>query len=87
MRIFAVGYVRLKGCNFSWKRDDYTPLLTNINLTVNPGGLVAVVGGVGSGKSSLLNGILGEMEKTEGDLSLFVSLCILTSQLACNKWD
>ncbi|KAJ3300679.1 hypothetical protein HDU76_006039, partial [Blyttiomyces sp. JEL0837] len=42
--------------------------LRNINLTVERGSLVAVVGAVGSGKSSLLNAIIGEMKRTNGDV-------------------
>lgn len=36
--------------------------LTNVGLSVRKGELIAVVGSVGSGKSSLLNAILGEMQ-------------------------
>jgi ATP-binding cassette subfamily C (CFTR/MRP) protein 1 len=39
--------------------------LTNITTTIPAGSLVAVVGTVGSGKSSLLSAILGEMEPVE----------------------
>lgn len=42
------------------------PTLRNINLQVEQGQLVAVVGTVGSGKSSLLSALLGEMEKING---------------------
>lgn len=41
-------------------------ILRNITLQINPGELVAVVGAVGSGKSSLLSAILGEMEPLNG---------------------
>lgn len=43
---------------------DKAPIITlrNISTTVKPNSLVAVVGSVGSGKSSLLSAILGEME-------------------------
>jgi len=40
--------------------------LKRINFQCKPGELIAVIGGVGSGKSSLLNGILGEVRKLSG---------------------
>ncbi|KAI8853394.1 P-loop containing nucleoside triphosphate hydrolase protein [Chytridium lagenaria] len=40
--------------------------LHNINVSIPRGSLVAVVGVVGSGKSSLLNGLVGEMKRTSG---------------------
>lgn len=41
-------------------------LYFSINFTVPEGSLVAVVGQVGCGKSSLLSALLGEMDKHEG---------------------
>ena len=38
----------------------------NVSMSVPRGKLVAVVGRVGSGKSSLLQGLIGEMRRTEG---------------------
>ena len=46
----------------------------SINLTVKPGELVAVVGQVGAGKSSLISALLGEMDKLNGHVALRVSL-------------
>eukprot|EP00178_Gracilaria_changii_P005265 TRINITY_DN1862_c0_g1_i1.p1 TRINITY_DN1862_c0_g1~~TRINITY_DN1862_c0_g1_i1.p1 ORF type:complete len:1372 (+),score=202.17 TRINITY_DN1862_c0_g1_i1:5348-9463(+) len=46
------------------------PVLSNINVNINGGDLVAVVGRVGSGKSSLIHAILGEMRKVRGTVSL-----------------
>ncbi|KAI9351383.1 P-loop containing nucleoside triphosphate hydrolase protein [Obelidium mucronatum] len=42
--------------------------LRNINLDISRGSLVAIVGSVGSGKSSLLNAIIGEMKKLNGEV-------------------
>ncbi|KAI9335963.1 P-loop containing nucleoside triphosphate hydrolase protein [Obelidium mucronatum] len=42
-----------------------TIILHDINLTIKRGESVAIVGAVGSGKSSLLNAILGEMDAFE----------------------
>lgn len=50
--------------------DEYepAPFLRNINVCIPRGALVAVVGAVGSGKSSLLNALVGEMKQTKGDV-------------------
>ncbi|KAJ3222253.1 Multidrug resistance-associated protein 1 [Clydaea vesicula] len=44
--------------------------LKSISIRIPHGSLVAVVGKVGSGKSSLLNALLGEMKKTSGSAIL-----------------
>jgi ATP-binding cassette subfamily C (CFTR/MRP) protein 10 len=44
--------------------------LDNINLTIPEGSLVAIIGPVGVGKSSLLAAILGEMELVSGNVRL-----------------
>ncbi|KAG1854086.1 hypothetical protein C8R48DRAFT_763769 [Suillus tomentosus] len=48
-----------------------TPIfqVKNVTMTIPRGQLVAVVGPVGSGKSSLLQGLLGEMRKVSGHVS------------------
>ncbi|KVH98084.1 AAA+ ATPase domain-containing protein [Cynara cardunculus var. scolymus] len=43
-------------------------ILDHVNLAIPKGSLVAVIGEVGSGKSSLLNSILGEMKLIEGSI-------------------
>ena len=48
-------------------------LLSSINLQVPDGQLVAVVGQVGCGKSSLMSAFLGEMEKLSGHVNVRVS--------------
>ncbi|NWU60420.1 MRP1 protein, partial [Pterocles burchelli] len=61
----AEGSIVVKNATFGWSRND-PPLLNSINFTVPEGSLVAVVGQVGCGKSSLLSALLGEMDKKEG---------------------
>lgn len=49
-----------------------TLCVCSINMMVPQGSLLAVVGHVGCGKSSLLSALLGEMEKVEGEVSIRV---------------
>ncbi|KAK8639147.1 hypothetical protein V6N13_137540 [Hibiscus sabdariffa] len=56
--------------NFSWDLSSPTPTLKDLNLKVFHGMRVAVCGTVGSGKSSLLSCILGELPKISGTLKL-----------------
>ncbi|KAJ8072221.1 hypothetical protein PM082_015779 [Marasmius tenuissimus] len=52
-----------------------------IDLRIQRGTLVAIVGRVGSGKSSLLQGLLGEMRKISGEISFggHVAYCAQTA--------
>ena len=43
--------------------------MRNIEMKVRPGELIAVVGAVGTGKSSLLSALLGEMELLSGTVN------------------
>ena len=47
-------------------------ILHRVNFEVKAGELVAVVGQVGAGKSSLIQALLGEMEKRNGEVSIKV---------------
>lgn len=52
---------------FSWDgEENVRPTLKNINMKISHGELVAVVGSVGAGKSSLISAFLGEIEKLSG---------------------
>nr|XP_020828093.1 multidrug resistance-associated protein 6 isoform X6 [Phascolarctos cinereus] len=54
---------------FAWSQES-SPCLQRINLAVPRGSLVAVIGSVGSGKSSLLSALLGELSKLEGYVNI-----------------
>ncbi|XP_042293386.1 multidrug resistance-associated protein 1 isoform X2 [Sceloporus undulatus] len=69
----------VKNATFGWSRSDL-PCLNNINFVVPEHRLVAVVGQVGCGKSSLLSALLGEMEKREGHVSLKGSVAYVPQQ-------
>lgn len=56
--------------SFAWAATQAEPTLVNISVTVKKGELVGVVGRVGSGKSSLLSAILGEMTRLQGSVKL-----------------
>lgn len=54
--------ILIRNGTFAWNDADEKAALNEINLSVKPGQLVAIVGPVGCGKSSLLSAILGDME-------------------------
>ncbi|KAJ3097766.1 hypothetical protein HDU96_000252, partial [Phlyctochytrium bullatum] len=62
--------VSMQKASFKWIKDSADPILDDISFTVKDGTLFSVVGSVGSGKSSLISGLLGEMYKTSGDVRL-----------------
>ncbi|KAL8105334.1 ABC transporter C family member 4-like [Apium graveolens] len=74
--------VEVNGGNFSWDDKDGIANLKDVNITIKKGELAAIVGTVGSGKSSLLASILGEMHKISGE----VRVCGTTSYVAQTSW-
>src|SRR5699024_2638890 len=50
--------------------NQFKTVLKDINLAIPKGSLVAVVGHVGAGKSSLISAILGDMERVEGSVNV-----------------
>ncbi|PSN47509.1 hypothetical protein C0J52_02251 [Blattella germanica] len=60
--------IRVSNITAKWSEDLNEDTLTNVNLDVKPGGLVAVIGPVGSGKTSLLHAILRELPLTSGSI-------------------
>lgn len=61
--------VNVENGSFSWGSDEGNTL-SEISLKIKRGQLVAIVGRVGSGKSSLLHALLGEMSKVSGTVKI-----------------
>ncbi|KAK3432700.1 hypothetical protein EUGRSUZ_D00224 [Eucalyptus grandis] len=53
--------ISIKDGHFSWDSKVEKPTLSNINLDIPVGSLVAIVGGTGEGKTSLISAMLGEL--------------------------
>jgi ABC-type multidrug transport system fused ATPase/permease subunit len=69
------------GC-FAWDTSSEVPTLNDLNFQARQGMRVAVCGTVGSGKSSLLSCILGEMPKLSGE----VKTCGTMAYVSQSAW-
>jgi ATP-binding cassette, subfamily C (CFTR/MRP), member 2 len=74
--------IEVQNGTFSWDPESETPTLKDLNFRALHGMKVAVCGTVGSGKSSLLSCILGEMPKVSG----VVQLCGSTAYVSQLPW-
>jgi ATP-binding cassette subfamily C (CFTR/MRP) protein 4 len=75
------------------------PVLHNISMQMKQSGLYMVVGPVGCGKTSLLHALMGEIEKTSGDISVYGKVAyveqepyifsgkVIDNIVFGNKWD
>ncbi|KAM7148297.1 multidrug resistance-associated protein 1 isoform 3-T3 [Molossus nigricans] len=71
--------ITVKNATFTWARSD-PPTLNGITFSIPEGSLVAVVGQVGCGKSSLLSALLAEMDKVEGHVAIKGSVAYVPQQ-------
>ncbi|XP_072037224.1 ATP-binding cassette sub-family C member 9-like isoform X2 [Amphiura filiformis] len=60
--------IKITGGNFTWDSGSTLPVLSDINMEIPAGKLTMIVGSVGSGKSSLVSAILGEMTTLDGSV-------------------
>jgi ABC-type multidrug transport system fused ATPase/permease subunit len=59
--------IRVRNLTLAWSDQD-TPVVDNVSLEFQHGHLTMIVGPVGSGKSSLLKGLLGEIPSSKGNV-------------------
>ena len=60
------GKIEFKNVNFSFDRSK--KVLSNINLTIEPGDIVGIVGTTGSGKSTLINLLMRYYDEYDGEI-------------------
>lgn len=63
-----------------WDKASETPTLQGLSFTVRPGELLAVVGPVGAGKSSLLSAVLRELPPSQGLVSAHGRIAYVSQQ-------
>ena len=60
--------VRVRDATFTWDRNESRNCLQNIDFSIRKGELSCIVGRVGSGKTSFLEAILGDIWKIRGEV-------------------
>uniref|UniRef100_A0A8B9VUZ1 Multidrug resistance-associated protein 4 n=1 Tax=Anas zonorhyncha TaxID=75864 RepID=A0A8B9VUZ1_9AVES len=63
-----------------WDKSLETPALQQLSFTVRRGELLAVIGPVGAGKSSLLSAVLGELPKDKGLINVTGRIAYVSQQ-------
>ncbi len=64
------GSISFDHVNFAYNSDSEEPVLKDINLTINSGETIGIIGGTGSAKSSLVNLISRLYDVTEGSVKV-----------------
>nr|UOF76394.1 multidrug resistance-associated protein [Bursaphelenchus xylophilus] len=83
VRDLSSGYdraIEVSLATFTWDKASPKASLKDIQLDIEKGSLVAIVGKVGSGKSSLLSALLGEMDKLDGFAGVRGSIAYVPQQ-------
>ncbi|RCI02867.1 hypothetical protein CU098_008807, partial [Rhizopus stolonifer] len=76
----TIPLVQVENASFKWNENDSKIDLADINLTVTKGTLTAVVGRVGSGKSTLISALLGDNTKISGQVTMRGSIAYVPQQ-------
>ena len=72
--------VRVRDATFTWDRNEGIKCLEHVNFTARKGELTCVVGRVGSGKSSFLEAILGDIWKICGEVTVHGATAYVAQQ-------
>ncbi|XP_011301163.1 probable multidrug resistance-associated protein lethal(2)03659 [Fopius arisanus] len=75
-----MGSIVLQNVSARWAGSEHDDTLEDINIDIQPGRLVAVVGQVGAGKSSLLNVILKELNISKGSIDVQGSMAYASQE-------
>uniref|UniRef100_H3CYA8 Cystic fibrosis transmembrane conductance regulator n=1 Tax=Tetraodon nigroviridis TaxID=99883 RepID=H3CYA8_TETNG len=73
-------FVEVNNLTCYWDKSLDAPSLQNVSFSLNSNQLIAVIGPVGAGKSSLLSSILGELPKEKGVLTVSGELSYASQQ-------
>ena len=72
--------IESQDASFTWDDNLLIPTINRVDLSVKKKSLVAVVGQVGSGKSSLLSALIGDMLKLNGEVNVNGSIAYVPQQ-------
>lgn len=72
--------VKIRDGTFSWNRHEERNVLKDINFTAYKGELSCIVGRVGSGKSSMLQSMLGDLWKVKGTAEISGTVAYASQQ-------
>ncbi|KAF9948426.1 hypothetical protein BGZ72_009661 [Mortierella alpina] len=68
-----------KDASYSWYKDS-APAISNVNLALKKNSLLSVIGRVGSGKSSLIAALCGDLERVSGEVRVRGSVAFVPQQ-------
>ena len=62
--------VKIESVSGKWNKEETELTLDMMSLTASSGKLVAIIGQVGSGKSSIIQAVLGEFPSSQGSVTI-----------------
>ncbi|CAD8187873.1 unnamed protein product [Paramecium pentaurelia] len=80
--------IQIQNGNFSWNKDQLqnVKILNNVQLNIKKGAFISIIGDVGSGKSSLIQGLLGEMVYDESKENPKILICGNLAYVGQKAW-